>query len=219
MQSGQRHTNSTAHREKRATITFDTNIHTTAKPQQDSGQFYCNNCSTPLFMVMFQLWVLCLIDKIKLFIAHIIKSQKLLDCNCLLLALKDTILRPFSSPFLSVHLYVLCLPRLWCVLFSGWNGQLHVSSAFQCDSPHGPSQSSTSLLCSGKWRGSDWQSATSSAVPLRKWGWLISAHQLLIWTIHHKKKFLSSIYLTNLLVFRSLCLCPQMSRCQAVRSV
>ncbi|XP_056303565.1 C3 and PZP-like alpha-2-macroglobulin domain-containing protein 8 [Danio aesculapii] len=36
VQSGQRHTNSTAHREKRATITFDTNIHTTAKPQQDS---------------------------------------------------------------------------------------------------------------------------------------------------------------------------------------
>nr|XP_003201105.2 C3 and PZP-like alpha-2-macroglobulin domain-containing protein 8 [Danio rerio] len=36
VQSGQRHANSTTHREKRATITFDTNIHTTAKPQQDS---------------------------------------------------------------------------------------------------------------------------------------------------------------------------------------
>ncbi|KAI7791344.1 C3 and PZP-like alpha-2-macroglobulin domain-containing protein 8 isoform X1 [Triplophysa rosa] len=40
VQSGQRHSNSTAHRGKRATITFDTNIHANAKPRcgdSDSG--------------------------------------------------------------------------------------------------------------------------------------------------------------------------------------
>lgn len=84
----------------------------------------------------------------------------------------------FSSPFFSVHLYVLCLPRLWCVLFSGGNRQLRVSSAFQCDSCHGPSQSPTGLLCSGKWRGCEWQSATSCAAPLRKWGGL--SHSLIV---------------------------------------
>ncbi|XP_065102652.1 C3 and PZP-like alpha-2-macroglobulin domain-containing protein 8 [Paramisgurnus dabryanus] len=36
VQSGQRHPNSMAHRRKRATVTFDTNIHTTTKPPSDS---------------------------------------------------------------------------------------------------------------------------------------------------------------------------------------
>lgn len=40
VQSGHRHSNSTAHRGKRATITFDTNTHGTTKPPRDSGQFY-----------------------------------------------------------------------------------------------------------------------------------------------------------------------------------
>lgn len=62
VQSGQRHAKNIAHREKRATITFDTNIHTTAKPPQDTGQFYSNNCNEPLFnlltylRVFLQLW-------------------------------------------------------------------------------------------------------------------------------------------------------------------
>lgn len=50
VQSGQRHAKSMAHREKRATVTFDTNIHTTAKPPRDSGQYYCNN-SNMLFSI------------------------------------------------------------------------------------------------------------------------------------------------------------------------
>lgn len=38
VQSGQRRSNSTAHRGKRATITFDTNIHATTKPPRDTGR-------------------------------------------------------------------------------------------------------------------------------------------------------------------------------------